>query len=176
MATPFVFLSYKHGDPWTRIAKRFHTRLRAVSKGMGFQLFMDDKVIKGGDLWSDEVEHSLEKSTHFIAMLCDEYWESEQCQRELLHAVKRYEASKVPRLLFVLVEMMRPEYLTFDEARQSGTLSGKNKKLEKVSDVHFLGPFDDKLRLERLEWNDASRLSDQLAQLVDRIEITLKAG
>lgn len=173
MSSPLIFISYKHGDPWTRLAKRLHTRLSPISRGMGFRVFMDDKDIKGGDLWSREVETALKETTHFIALLCDEYWLSRECMRELHSAIKRYEKSAAPRVLFVLAEKMRPEFLTFDEARQQGTLTSSNKRIGKVSDVHFLGPFDDNVRLVRLEWNDPAKLGDQFAQLIDRLEATL---
>jgi hypothetical protein len=178
MPDSYIFISYKHGDPWTRLAKRFYTKLAAISKGLGFRLFMDDEIIEGGNLWSDEVERALNETTHFVCFLCDDYWLSEQCRRELLHALNRYEASgvaRVPRLLFVLAERMRPEFLTFDDERRSGVLTSEDPKVGRVSDVHFLGPFDENVRLVRLEWNDVGKLSDQMAQLIDRLEVTLKS-
>jgi hypothetical protein len=176
MTDPYIFISYKHGDPWTKLAKRFYIKLAAISEGLGLRLFMDDKDIAGGDLWSARVEQALIETTHFVCFLCDEYWLSDECRRELHHALKRYEAGGVPRLLFVLAERMRPEFLTFNEQRRSGVLTSEDPKVGKVSDVHFLGPFDDNVRLTRLEWQDAGKLSDQMAQLLDRIEVTLRAG
>jgi TIR domain len=173
MDEPYLFISYKHGDPSTKIAKRFYDRLDVVSEGLGFQLFMDDKLISGGDQWSMEVEQALHRTTHFIALLNDDYWLSKECRRELRHALIRFEKSGTPRLLFVLAEQMRPELLSFDKDRKTGALTSDDPKVGKVGDLHFLGPFDEHLRLVRLDWQDPGKLSDQLAQLVDRLEKTL---
>ena len=42
-------------------------------------------------------------------------------------------------------------------------------RVQRIGDVQFLGPFDAYGRLVRLEWDKPPFLSDQLAQLVQRL-------
>ena len=43
MANSHIFISYKHGDPSTRIAKALYDYLDAVSDALKFEIFMDDE-------------------------------------------------------------------------------------------------------------------------------------
>ncbi|HOS94928.1 MAG TPA: toll/interleukin-1 receptor domain-containing protein [Armatimonadota bacterium] len=75
--------------------------------------------MRAGEGWQKRVDGALERCTHFVALLSDEYWvKSNQCLRELYRAVERFEAGKTePRLLFVLANEMKPELLKLDGAR-----------------------------------------------------------
>ena len=84
-----VFISYKHSDRWTPIARRFHLRLEVLAPALGVTIFRDE-AIDPGELWRKEVQQALAKTTHFVVLLCDEYWVSEECQRELRHALERF--------------------------------------------------------------------------------------
>ena len=46
----------------------------------------------------------------------------------------------------------------------------KDPLIESVGDLQFLGPFDPELRLERLQWQDPAKLSDQIANLIGALE------
>lgn len=175
ISKPLVFLSYKHADRWTEVTRALHMRLSNVSEALRFDVFMDESDLAGGDVWRPEIERRIARTTHFIVMLCNAYWESPECRAELAQAHERYESTRALRLLFVQAERMNPKYLLF-EKNSGATLVGGDRRLTRVSDVHFLGPFDAQGRLERLEWNDPSKLDDQLAQLVDRLDVALRAG
>ena len=45
--------------------------------------------------------------------------------------------------------------------------------MRRVGDLHFLGPFNDNTQLVRLDWDNKGNLSDQFAQLLNRLERTL---
>jgi hypothetical protein len=171
MAKPLVFISYKHGDPWAKLAQRFHLKLVPMAGALGYSVFLDKEEIKGGGVWRKEIQDKLKKTTHFVALLCDEYWQSTECRKEVDFALSRFRKYKTPRLLFVLGEQMKPQHLVFDESEKAGEV------VKAVGDVQFLGPFDNQHRLVRLEWNDAARLSDQMAELAESFIATLpKAG
>ncbi|CAB3801340.1 toll/interleukin-1 receptor domain-containing protein [Paraburkholderia fynbosensis] len=172
---PLVFISYRHGDPWTELTRRLQVRLKNVSKALGFDLFIDEGM-GAGVMWAQHLQQQLQATTHFVCVLCDEYWESIECQRELMFAVESFRATGEPRLLFVLAEAMSPEYLTFDDAGRPDRLGlpGDGERvIQSVSDVNFLGPFDGNLRLEPLSQDSAARFAEQLTQLVKRLKETL---
>lgn len=169
---PLIFVSYRHGPHWTPLADALHLKLQAIAAGVGFDVFLDSQEIRAGNDWKAAVDDALARCTHFVALLCDEYWvRSNQCLRELFAAVKRYEDSggAAPRLLFVLAAEMKPELLKLDAARQRGDLQSDDPQLQALGDINFLGPFDDTYRLESLAWNKGKRLDRQLAQLVERL-------
>ncbi len=172
MPRPLVFISYRHGPRWTKLANALHLKLDAISEGAGFDLFLDSADIRAGAEWRAKVDAALADCTHFVSLLCDEYWaRSNQCLRELFWAVKRYESTpeKRPHLLFVLAAEMRTDLLKLDGARQRGDLVSDDPQLGAIGDVNFLGPFDINQRLETLNSKDPQRLDKQLAQLVDRL-------
>jgi hypothetical protein len=172
---PLIFISYRHGRTWTEMAQRLTLRFRTVAPALGFEVFMDDSIISG-ERWSAQIQEKLETMTHFICMLCDEYWESVQCQRELMFAVNRFNATGQPRLLFVLAERMSPEYLVFDRTGQPDRLdlpADHTPGIRTVSEVNFLGPFDEDMRLEPLDPDSAPHRSEQFTQLVKRLKETL---
>lgn len=173
MATSFIFISYKHGDPSTAIARHLYDHLSAVSDALDYDLFMDDKENLGGDLWSDNVEEALEKTTHFIALLDPQYWLSPECRRELAFALNRFETSRSPRLLFVKAQEIAPELFRFDKDRRTGVLISPDPKVRSVGELHFLGPYDENLQLVRLAWERPAKLSDQVAQLRARLQKVL---
>jgi hypothetical protein len=173
MVDSYIFISYKHAGPSTKIARAFYDHLDAISDGLGLSVFMDDVALRASDNWKDEVNKALEQTTHFIALLSTQYWLSGECRRELRKALDGFETKGSPRLLFVMAESIRPDLFTFDKDRKSGELKTKNPRIHKVGDLHFLGPFDNNTRLVRLEWENPAKLSDQFSQLLDRLEATL---
>jgi hypothetical protein len=174
---PLVFLSFKHGPRWTPIVERLELKLRIISDGAGFQIFCD-REMEPGNIWRPDVEDALNVSSHFVVLLCDEYWESRECQIELNQALQRFRDSQFtqPRLWFILGEHMRPELLQLSEGRKTGAVVEKLRQqlksnvVEKVGDINFLGPFDAGRRLVRLaSSSEIELLSDQLADMVSRL-------
>ena len=170
----YLFISYKHGVPSTRYAKELYETFKVTCEALDFDIYMDDKENVGGDLWSENVEVALQRSTHFLVLLNNAYWLSRECRRELDVGLERFRATGVPRLLFVKAGEIRPELLLLQPgaAAGSGVLQASEGKLKKVSNIHFLGPFDKQVRLQRLA-SDPIRRSDQFGQLLTRFEATL---
>ena len=54
--------------------------------------------------------------------------------------------------------------------RASGRINSEHPVIQKIGDVNFLGPFDGQLRLVRMDWEHAGIFSDQIGQLVKRLE------
>jgi len=163
-----IFISYRHDKPWTRYAKALHLKLRAAAPP-ATEVFIDTLIPAGGT-WQQQIDESLARCTHFVALLCDDYWVlSSQCLRELYLSVGRWEASghAAPKLLFVQAGSIRPERMTLDAGRASGALVSPAPELQSVGDINFLGPFDANGRLETLA--SGRRLDLQLAQLRDRL-------
>ena len=173
MAKPHIFISYKHGNPSTQIAKALYDYLDAVSDALGFEIFMDDEANRAGDDWQKNIDQALAKTTHFISLLGTAYWLSSACRQEVCQALARFEKESSPRLLFVMAETIRPDLFTFDKDRRTGRLQSDNPQIYRVGDIHFLGPFDGNSGLVRLEPAHPAIFNDQLAQLLGRLERTL---
>lgn len=176
-----VFVSYKHDEPWSRMAQELDLKLRNMAPTYGYEVFFDRRM-ESGVLWSDAIDEALDVTTHFIVLLSDPYWASKECQRELQCMVRRYESAKrdgkpPPHLLFVLAGDVDAASLTLDAARKSGTLSSEDPQINRLSDVNFLGPYDlnGVGKLEILDWSDKQRLERQLGQLRDRFKVLLQA-
>lgn len=174
--TALVFISYKHVDHSTRVARRLRNALEVVSDALDFRVFLDDEDLRAGDGWQDEVNAALGGMTHFIALLTDEFWLSPECRRELNAAINRYEDGKQTRLLFVLVDDMRPDLLSLNPDRRSGRLVSDDPKVKRIGDIHFLGPYNAAKQLVRLQWDNEAVLRDQIKQLIDHFERTLPPG
>jgi hypothetical protein len=167
MPSPTVFISYRHGDPGTKIARALHTAFSAVKNALGFKLFMDESDLEPGGLFDQDILDALASTTHFVALIDNDYWASKYCQLELNHVVSRFEKHEPVRLLFVMAGAIKPEYLTFEAARASGTIS-TNPIIRRIGDLQFLGPFDNG-RLERLKYEATHLLGDQINQLVEQL-------
>jgi hypothetical protein len=167
-----LFISYKHGKPSTEYAKELCDHFSAYADALHYTIFMDDKDLRGGDLWTEEVDSALRSCTHFVALLNTAYWLSHQCQRELFAALDRREKTGAPRLLFIKAEEIRPDLLTFDAGRKKFELVSPDPDVRRVGDLHFLGPYDGYTRLVRLAADPIER-ADQYAQLLKRLEDAL---
>lgn len=166
-----IFISYKRASITTPIAETFYRKVKINLEGIGFKnTFFDRKSIEAGDHWSQAIDDALDRTTHFIALLSDEYWLSEQCQRELLGAVERNESGGSPILLFVLTELMDPQALVIDRTQSRGALQRKFPQIERLSEINFLGPYDDAGRLIRLNCTDPMLLGDQIFRLIETIK------
>ena len=172
MALKKIFISYKRGEPTTHVAELLFKKIRInLGKSYGFaEPFFDKRSIDAGDLWGQEIDLALAETTHFIALLSDEYWLSEQCQRELLAAVNRFEQSGLPKLLFVLTELMDPNALSLAGDDKTAGLKTPFPKVEHLGQINFLGPYDNTGRLSKLKCKDDIALKDQLYDLVQDIK------
>mgnify|MGYP001167412264 CR=1 FL=1 len=174
-AKPLVFISYKHENPSTKIARKLRKSLAVYSEALGIDVFLDDEDLRASDSWAAEVNSALGNMSHFIALLTDDYWLSAECRRELNAAINRYEDGKKTKLLFVLVEDMRPELLSLNADRKAGRLLSDDPQITKIGDIHFLGPYNDAKQLVRLHWDNEALLGDQLSQLIKHFIRTLPA-
>lgn len=171
-----VFLSYRHGT-LTPSVEKFHNKLRVNGRGMGLAgSFMDAKAIAAGQFWRGEVEQALARATRFVAFLEDDYWLSDECQKELQAAVDRYSTGDGLQLLFVKAGEIDPALLLFDDL-PNGSAAPKDqtrRQLKRVGDLEFLGPKDEATqRLVTLAPFGDPRLDGQLFQLLKRLQATL---
>ena len=163
-----LFISYKHKRDSAKVALRFYEYLSAVAGGLGFTVFMDTEI-DAADVWTLEIEKELEKTTHFICLLTTSYWTAEQCQLELSFALDKFNEKGSPRILFVLVEDLDPQWLKFDKATGKPKLKGDGKIIKSVGDINFLGPFNENRQLVRMQYENDAKLQDQFYKLVKRI-------
>jgi hypothetical protein len=167
--TPTIFISYRHEEPSTMIARKLYTALVPAADTWEADLFMDEHELEPGDLFDERIRTALDRTTHFIVLLTNAYWSSEYCRQELSRAVERYETERNLRVLFVLVEDLDPALFSFNRDRRAGRINSDHPAIQKIGDVQFLGPFDRQLRLVRLAWDDPGPFTDQIAQLVKRV-------
>jgi hypothetical protein len=173
MSSATIFISYRHGEPSTRIADGLYTALSAVSDGMDFELVMDAHEIAPSDRFDQRILDGLNRTTHFLALLDNQYWASDYCHKELAHAVNRFEKGEDVRLLFVMAGAILPKYLTFDKDRASGRINSPDPLIKRIGDLQFLGPFDEARRLERLSYENPAKLDDQFHELIRQLERVL---
>src|SRR5688572_22571301 len=88
MPRPTVFISYRHGDPSTLMAREVYTALAAISDGLHFDLFMDQNDIEPAALFDKVILDGLDRTTHFLVLLDNQYWASSYCRKELAHAIQ----------------------------------------------------------------------------------------
>jgi hypothetical protein len=169
MAKPTVFISYRHGAPSTSIARKLHTALKVISEALKFDVFMDEHDVEPADLFDKKIVAGLKETTHFIALIDNEYWTSEYCRKELGHAISGYEKNGKPLLLFVQAGSIDPQYLTIDAIRAEGKIKSRDPLIKRISDVQFLGPFSRNRRLERLRFENSAKLQDQILSLTEEL-------
>ena len=173
MSSATIFISYRHEEPSTRIADALYTALSAVSDGMGFELVMDKNEIAPSDLFDQKILDGLNRTTHFLALLDNEYWASDYCRKELAHAVNRFENGEHVLLLFVMAGAIKPEYMTFDRDRALGPHRFRSAFRRSATAVSR--SFQQDSRLERLKYEEPSVLDDQISGLIDQLERVLPA-
>lgn len=170
MGNKYIFISYKRAEPTTMVAEQLYKRIVVNLEGHGFEKpFFDMESIDAGGLWDPMIDQALDRTTHFVALLSDDYWLSEQCQRELVGAITRWEQHGVPKLLFVLTERMDPSALVIKQGQDGAAVNRKFPKIESLSQINFLGPYDTAGRLIRLNCSDHNILGDQLFSLIEDI-------
>jgi len=169
VATPTIFISYRHEEPTTTIARKIRIALQPSTENWGADLFMDEQGVEPGDLVDDTILGALDRTTHFIVLLTNSYWGSAYCRKELSRAVERFEQDRSVRVLFVKVEELDPAHFTFAKDRAAGRINSRDPVIQRIGDVNFLGPFDEYGRLVRLDWEHPGELGDQIGQLRKRL-------
>lgn len=173
MSSPTVFISYRHGDPSTNIANVIHNALSAVADGLGFDIFMDQHEIEPADLFDEVIIDGLDRTTHFLVVLDNDYWASPYCRKELGRAISRFEQGEKVRILFVKADAIDPQNMVFDKDRAVGRITSDDPLIKRVGDLQFLGPFDNGRRLERLKYEDRAVMRDQVYQLIQELKRVL---
>lgn len=174
MADRTVFISYRHGYPGTKIANAVYLAFSAVKVALGFDLFMDQHEIEPADLFDEVIIEGLDRTTHFVVLLDNDYWSSNYCRKELDHSLARWEKDENIRVLFVMAAEIRPEYMTFRGDNQASAENSKEPRLKRVGQLQFLGPFTRERRLEPLKYDKHRQLRRQIATLIDELEKVLK--
>lgn len=166
-----IFISYKRAEPTAQVAEQLYKHIKVNLTAHGFaEPFFDRQSIDVGDSWSTAIDLALTNTTHFIALLSVDYWLSEQCQRELQQAVRLYQETGKPRLLFVLTEKMDPDALLITPDGRSATMKTPFPQVEKLSQINFLGPYDSAGRLISLDYVNRAVLNNQIFDLVQNIK------
>lgn len=86
---PFAFVSYRHDE-------NNYVSIRNLFKNFSDEkiYFWYDDGIRYGDNWAEKLKEKNEESKIFVALLTDSYFESVECWKELLYAMKRKKATE----------------------------------------------------------------------------------
>jgi hypothetical protein len=162
-----IFISYRHEQPWVDMAAKFRVKLANYAAAWDLDYFIDSGQIAAGVPWRASIDAALAASTHFLCLLCDNYWESTECRRELDAVLKRRAAGEAVAPYFVLAEALKPAYLKLrDDGRAVGDVTT-------VGDFNFLGPYDDAQRLVSLQGMDRARWGQAVEDMLTRLKQTL---
>ena len=119
-----IFISYAHRDG-AQLAERLQKDLTAS----GFDAWLDKGRLRGGALWSEEIEREIDKRQVTVALLTTGSYESEICRAEQLRTLR-----KGKRLIPVLATASadRPIHL---EARQYRDFSDPGSYDERLQEL-----------------------------------------
>lgn len=169
MADNKLFISYKHEATWVEMAAKFRLKLKNYSGQLKLDYFIDSEQILAGQTWRNSVDEALAGCTHMLVLLCDTYWDSTECRRELDAVLQRRAAGDAVLPYFVLAEPMNPAYLQF---KPDGSFVGD---VRKVGDFQFLGPIDDAQQLVSLQTLGKEHWGTAMEKMISRLERQLKA-
>ncbi len=108
MADSEGFWSYVHNDDdaeggrITRLARDVTAQYEMIS-GEKINLFLDRDALSWGDNWREKIDHSLEATAFFVAVLTPRYFMSSECRRELQTFVRGAEQIGLKSLVLPLV-------------------------------------------------------------------------
>ncbi len=108
MADSEGFWSYVHDDDdaeggrITRLARDVTAQYEMIS-GEKINLFLDRDALSWGDNWREKIDHSLEATAFFVAVLTPRYFMSSECRRELQTFVRGAEQIGLKSLVLPLV-------------------------------------------------------------------------
>lgn len=163
-----VFISYKHEKPWVEMAGKFRIKLSNYAADWKLDYFIDSEQIAAGEPWRASVDAALASCTHMLCLLCDTYWDSPECRRELDQVLQRRADGDSVAPYFVLAEDMNPAYLRFQaDGKPVGDVS-------KVGDFQFLGPIDDAQRLQSLQSLGSDGWSKAVEKMLGRLKPRLR--
>jgi hypothetical protein len=163
MSTNNIFISYKHEQPWVDMAAKFRIKLANYADDWKLDYFIDSRQIAAGQPWRASIDAALGSCTHMLCLMCDTYWDSVECRRELDTLLARRAAGEGVVPFFVLAEPMNPAYLRFNP---DGTRVGD---VSKVGDFQFLGPYDDAQRLIALQSLGREHWSEAVEAMLTRL-------
>lgn len=169
MAVNQLFISYKHESPWVKMAGKFRLKLKNYREELKLDYFIDSEQILAGQTWRNSVDDALAGCTHMLVLLCDTYWDSAECRRELDAVLTRRAAGEAVLPFFVLAEDMNPAYLQF---KADGSFVGD---VRKVGDFQFLGYIDDAQRLVSLQTLGEDHWGAAIEKMIPRLKKQLKA-
>jgi hypothetical protein len=72
-----VFISYAHRD-----GGDLAVRLQPDLEGRGFDVWLDQQRLKGGDRWTNEIEQALDRAQVVLALLSDGSFTPDTCRAE----------------------------------------------------------------------------------------------
>jgi hypothetical protein len=113
MADSEGFWSYVHDDDEaeggriTRLARDVTAQYEMIS-GEKISLFLDRDILSWGDNWREKIDHSLETTAFFVAVLTPRYFTSSECRRELRTFVRGAEQIGIKTLVLPLVYLDIP--------------------------------------------------------------------
>ena len=55
-------------------------------RGIDFPIYQDISDLNWGDVWRDDIDASIARTTFFFAIITSRFFQREQCRRELEHA------------------------------------------------------------------------------------------
>lgn len=173
MTEKLIFISYKRAGDTAHIAEMLDKKIRVNLTAAGFRAWCDPRAIEAGDAWSADTDAALAQASHFIAVLSDEYWSSEQCQQELLGAVERRQREGAPALLFIPTDKIEPGALEISPDGKIGKLNKPFPKAKDLEQINVLGPHDEAGHLLVLACaKDAPLLAGQLYALVHDLAVS----
>lgn len=167
-ARPVVFISFHASSNSRAIAHALAQQLRAALPG-GVDLFLADELPEGEPV-AAAITSALQRCTHFVPLLCDEYWtRSKACREELFTAVAAFEQSGHPKLLPVLVDRVDDELFELGLPRQMGELRSAQPILSSLAELAFAGPLDEAGQPQPMERHAGEKRSAQIEQVAQHI-------
>lgn len=103
---PSVFLSYSHKD--VHWLERIRVHLRPLER-MGLIGLWDDKSIKPGDLWREEIEDALERAKCAVLLISADFLASDFCTEMELPMLLQRAKNRGVRILPVLLSPCQPD-------------------------------------------------------------------
>jgi hypothetical protein len=162
MAAKRIFISYKHEAPWSAMADKFAIKLRNYGDD-DLDCYIDGVGIEAGQPWRASVDAALAQCTHMICLLCDTYWESKECRRELDHLLQRRAAGEPVAPFFVRAEPIAASKL---KLAPGGVPIGD---VSRVGDFEFLGPKNKERQLYALNELPPDQWGKPIEEMIERL-------
>src|ERR1022692_3978647 len=79
-----IFISYAHRD-----GAELAARLQKDLNSRGFDAWLDKQRLRGGAVWTEEIEREIDKRQVTVAILSTGSYESEICRAEQLRTLRK---------------------------------------------------------------------------------------